>query len=291
MARAPRERNVAAPSLSARRRTIALALGGGGARGLAHIALLEAFDELGVKPAVIAGSSIGAAIGAAYAAGMTAKAMRRYAIDLVHDRAEVFRRLVAARAGGLADLLPTRLRNPMLLEAEKFCQLFLPDRIPHRFDQLKTPLLIPTTDFYARNEVVFSAGPLRPVIAASMAIPGLLRPVELDGRVLVDGGAVNPLPFDHLRGRADVIVAIDTSIGPTAPRGIPEPWDALFSTIQLMGQTIVAEKLKAGAPDIVIRPNVGTFRLPDFLQASAILRAAEPAKAELKSKLVALLAG
>jgi NTE family protein len=289
MARVARDRSprVLAPSQP---RTVALALGGGGARGLAHIAMLEAFDEIGVKPAVIAGASIGAAVGAAYAAGMSGKAMRRYAIELVYDRAEVFRRLVAARAGGLADLLPTRLRNPMLLEAERFCELFLPARIPQRFDELKTPLLIPTTDFYARSEVLFEAGPLRPAIAASMAVPGLIRPVELDGRVLLDGAAVNPLPFDHLRGRAELVVAIDTSIGPTAPRGIPEPWDALFSTIQLMGQTIVAEKLKAGAPDLVIRPNVGTFRLPDFLHASAILRAAEPAKAELKSRLTALLA-
>ncbi len=289
MARVARERSPRALAQS-QTRTVALALGGGGARGLAHIAMLEAFDEIGVRPAVIAGASIGAAVGAAYAAGMTGKAMRRYAIELVYDRAEVFRRLMAARAGGLADLLPTRLRNPMLLEAERFCELFLPERIPQRFDELKTPLLIPTTDFYARNEVLFDAGPLRPAIAASMAVPGLIRPVELDGRVLLDGAAVNPLPFDHLRGRADLVVAIDTSIGPTAPRGIPEPWDALFSTIQLMGQTIVAEKLKAGAPDVVIRPNVGTFRLPDFLQASAILRAAEPAKAELKSRLAALLA-
>jgi NTE family protein len=289
MARVARERSPRA-SAQSQTRTVALALGGGGARGLAHIAMLEAFDEIGVRPAVIAGASIGAAVGAAYAAGMTGKAMRRYAIELVYDRAEVFRRLVAARAGGLADLLPTRLRNPMLLEAERFCELFLPERIPQRFDQLQTPLLIPTTDFYARAEVLFDSGPLRPAIAASMAVPGLIRPVELDGRVLLDGAAVNPLPFDHLRGRADLVVAIDTSIGPTAPRGIPEPWDALFSTIQLMGQAIVAEKLKAGAPDIVIRPNVGTFRLPDFLQASAILRAAEPAKAELKSRLAALLA-
>jgi NTE family protein len=289
MARVARARSPRALAPSGKR-TVALALGGGGARGLAHIAMLEAFDEIGVKPAVIAGASIGAAVGAAYAAGMSGKAMRRYAIELVYDRAEVFRRLVAARAGGLADLLPTRLRNPMLLEAERFCELFLPARIPQRFDELKTPLLIPTTDFYARSEVLFEAGPLRPAIAASMAVPGLIRPVELDGRVLLDGAAVNPLPFDHLRGRAELVVAIDTSIGPTAPRGIPEPWDALFSTIQLMGQTIVAEKLKAGAPDLVIRPNVGTFRLPDFLHASAILRAAEPAKAELKSRLTALLA-
>jgi NTE family protein len=285
----PGERTIDNPPKPPRTKSIALALGGGGARGLAHIAVLEALDDIGIKPVVISGSSIGAAIGAAYAAGMTGKAMRRYVIDLVHDRAEIFRRLVNARAGGLADLLPTRLGNPMLLEAEKFCAQFLPERIPASFAQLATPLVISATDFYARAEVRFEAGPLRPAIAASMAIPGLMRPVEIDGRVLVDGGAVNPLPFDCLRGRAGVIVAIDTSIGPMAPRGIPDPWEALLSTVQLMGHTIVAEKLKAGRPDVVIRPNVSTFRLLDFLQASAILRAAEPAKAELKSRLAVLL--
>ena len=84
-----------------------------------------------------------------------------------------------------------------------------------------------------------------------------MRPIEIDGRVLVDGAAVNPLPFDCLRGRADVVVAVDTSIGPTMPRGIPDPWDALFSTIQVMGDTIIAEKLKHGAPDLLLRPPVG----------------------------------
>jgi NTE family protein len=118
-----------------------------------------------------------------------------------------------------------------------------------------------------------------------------MRPVDVAGRVLVDGAAVNPLPFEHLRGRADLVIAVDTSIGPVAPRGIPDPWDALFATIQIMGHTIVAEKLKAAAPDLVIRPNVGAFRLLDFLQASAIMRAAEPSRAELKRKLGALLAG
>ena len=112
-------------------KTVALALGGGGARGLAHIAILEAFDEIGVKPVAIAGSSIGAAIGAAYAAGMSGKAIRRYLISVVHDRPDVLRRIVAARAvAGLGGLLAGGLGNPMLLDALKFCDAFMPGSVP-----------------------------------------------------------------------------------------------------------------------------------------------------------------
>src|SRR5207237_1230973 len=84
--------------------TGALALGGGGARGLAHIAVIEALDELGVQPACIAGTSIGALIGAAYAAGLSGKDIRRHVIALAHDRAEAWRRLITARAGTIANL-------------------------------------------------------------------------------------------------------------------------------------------------------------------------------------------
>ena len=136
---------------------------------------------------------------------------------------------------------------------------------------------------------MFAEGALKPVVAASMAIPGLIRPIEHDGRVLVDGAAVNPLPFDTVRGVADVVMAVDCAGGPDETGGIPNPWDAMFTTLTIMGQAIIAEKLKAGGPDVVIRPNVGIFRLLDFFQASAILRAAEPAKAEVKEKLTKLL--
>src|SRR5215471_11032661 len=85
-------------------KTFALALGGGGARGLAHIVVLEALDEMGCKPAAIAGTSIGSLIGAAYAAGMAGKDIRRHVITLAHNRGEVWRRLMATRAGGFADL-------------------------------------------------------------------------------------------------------------------------------------------------------------------------------------------
>jgi NTE family protein len=207
----------------------------------------------------------------------------------MHDRPESMRRLMAARAAPLRALFSSGFGNPMLMDAEKLCGLFLPEAVPEAFEDLAIPLTVSTADLFARAEQRFSAGPLRAPLAASMAIPGLLRPVEIDGRVLVDGAAVNPLPFDHVRGRADLIVAVDTATGPAEPRGIPDPWDALFSTIQLMGQAIVSEKLRHGAPDLVIRPEVSTFRLLDFFRVSAILRVADRAKADAKTALAQLL--
>ncbi len=92
-----------------------------------------------------------------------------------------------------------------------------------------------------------------------------------------------------LRGKADVILAVDVSGGSAEAQGVPDPWESLFATISVMARTIVSEKLKGGAPDLVVRPNIGIFRMLDFFQASAILRAAEPIKAEVKEKLSALL--
>ena len=269
--------------------TLALALGGGGARGLAHIVVMEALDELGVRPVAIAGSSIGAALGAAYATGLSGKAIRRHVLALAHGRGETVARLFGARAVTLSNMIAAPFGNPMLLDAQKLCAAFLPTAVPDDFAELEIPLIVPATDLYGRSEVMFSTGPLKPAVAASMAVPGLVRPVEHNGRVLVDGAAVDPLPFEHLRGRADVILAVDTTVGPLAPRGMPDPWENLFATLQVMSRTIVREKLKRGAPDILIRPELSTFRLLDFFHASAILRAAEPVKAQMKERLGELM--
>ena len=273
----------------ARAKTLALALGGGGARGLAHLVVMEALDEIGARPVAIAGSSIGAAIGAAYAAGLSGKAIRRHVIALAHGRGETIARLFGARTVTLSSMIAEPFGNPMLIDAQKLCAAFLPAAVPDDFAQLEIPLIVPATDLYGRSEVAFTAGPLKIAIAASMAVPGLVRPVEHDGRVLVDGAAANPLPFEHLRERADVILAVDTTVGPIAPRGVPDPWENLFATLQVMSHTIVAEKLKRGAPDILIRPELSTFRLLDFFHASAILRAAEPVKAQVKALVAELL--
>ena len=285
----PRRSKPASPARSPQRKSFAIAFGAGGARALAEIAVIEALDDMGVRPAAIAGTSMGALIGAAYACGVTGKELRRHTLAAAHDRGTTFGRLVAARAAPLTGWLAAPLGNPMLVDAGKLCEAFLPAAIPADFSELAIPLTIVATDLHSRSERVFSAGPLRPALAASMAIPGLVRPFEMDGRVLVDGGAINPLPFDHLRGCADFIIAIDCSGGPGEARGVPDPWETLFATLQVMGQAIVAEKLKAGGPDLFIRPNVGAFRLLDFFRASAILRAAEPIKAEVKARLGAML--
>jgi NTE family protein len=272
-------------------KTFALALGGGGARGLAHIAAIEAIEEIGQRPAAIAGTSIGALIGAAYAAGMRGRDIRRHVTALAHNRAETTRRLIQARAGGLAELLTGGFRQATLIDAEKFCAQFLPEAVPEDFSALAIPLTVVATDLYRRREVAFSAGPLRPVLAASVALPGLMRPVAIAGRILIDGGATDPLPFEHLRGRADIVVALDISGVPAEDRAdMPSAFECLYATVLVMGSAIVAAKLKHAAPDLMLRPNIGLFRTLDFYRASAILRAAEPLKAEIKEKLGRLLA-
>ncbi|HEY6259535.1 MAG TPA: patatin-like phospholipase family protein [Xanthobacteraceae bacterium] len=272
-------------------KTFGLALGGGGARGLAHVPLLEAIDEMNLRPVAIAGTSIGALIGAAYAAGMSGKAIRRHVVALAHDRTEVFRRLIAARAGNIANLFALGSGRATLVDGEKFCAQFMPQSLPEDFASLQIPLTVIASDLYRRRQVAFSAGPLRPALGASIALPSLIRPVVIDHQVLVDGGATNPLPFDQLRGRADIVVAVDISGEPSEERSdIPSPWECLVTTVLVMGNAITTEKLKHGAPDLMVRPNVGIFRTLDFFQASAILRAAEPAKAELAAALAALLA-
>jgi len=272
-------------------KTFALALGGGGARGLAHIAVIEALDEMGATPAAIAGTSIGALIGAGYAAGMSGKDIRRHVIAFAHDRGETMRRLIAARAGSLADVFAGAFGQAAQIDAEKFCAQFLPDAVPRDFAQLAIPLVVMTTDLHRREEAALATGPLRPALAASIAIPGLMRPVVVGERILIDGGTTNPLPFDRLHGLADVIVAVDVLSLPPAERAdIPGAWASVITTLNIMGSAIVAAKLAQNPPDIVIRPRVGIFRTLGFYQATAILRAANTVKPEIKERLGRLLA-
>jgi NTE family protein len=271
-------------------KTFALALGSGGARGLAHVAVIEALDEMGAKPVAIAGTSIGALIGAAYAAGMSGKDIRHHVLAIAHNPRDTRRRLLAARAGRITDLLSGAFSQATQMDAEKFCAQFLPDAVPADFSALAIPLIVMATDLHRRQEAALAAGSLRAALAATIAFPGLFRPVNVDGRVMVDGGATNPLPFDQLFGRADVIVAVDV-FGAAAPErsDMPGAWESVFSTLNIMGSTIVAAKHKHRSPDLVLRPNVAIFRTLDFYQASAILRAADAVKGELKEKLGKLL--
>jgi NTE family protein len=271
-------------------KTVGLALGGGGARGLAHIVVAEALDEMGIKPVAIAGTSIGAIVGAGYAAGMSGREMRRYAIHIAHNRTDVMRRMMRSRAGKLSAIFGGGLGDATRLDAELLCEQFLPEALPEEFSGLSIPLTVIASDLFLRREVAFTQGPLRRALAASISLPTIMRPVEVDGQVLVDGGATNPLPFEHLRGRADVIVAVEIS-GPVSAdrREVPNALECLYATVLVMTHSIVNEKLRHGAPDLFLQPKVGSFRALGFLQASAILRAADPVKAEFKEKLAKLV--
>jgi NTE family protein len=115
-----------------------------------------------------------------------------------------------------------------------------------------------------------------------MAIPGLFRPVIFGDGVLIDGGAVNPLPYDLLFGLADIIVAVDVTFGGRSPkRRTPSPFGSMFGAAQIMQGAITAQS----APDILVRPKVEHFAVLDFFRASQILRAAEGSKEELKLTL------
>jgi len=133
-------------------KTFALALGGGGARGLAHILVVEALDEMGLKPVAIAGTSIGALVGTAYAAGLRGKDIRHHVLAFAHNRAETMRRLILARAGKLADLFAGAFGHAAQIDAEKFCAQFLPETIPADFSDLQIPLTVMATDLHRRQE-------------------------------------------------------------------------------------------------------------------------------------------
>lgn len=265
--------------------TVALALGGGGARGIAHIHVIEALNELGIRPVAIAGSSIGALMGAGMAAGMTGREIRNYALSTVGHRGEVLNRLWQLRPSSLAEAMAGGIRFGQL-NIEKVLKAFLPEAIPARFSDLEIPLKVMVTDYYGQTERVCDSGDLRKALAASCALPAVFMPVKIDGRVMIDGGIYNPIPFDQLRGAADIVIAVDVVGGPDGDgKTIPSRIDSLFGASQLMMQSIIAMKMKAGAPDLLLRPDVGRFRVLDFLRAQELLAATASAKEQMKQAL------
>lgn len=268
---------------------IALALGGGGARGLAHILMLEAFDELGLRPRVIAGTSIGAIFGAAYASGLSAREIRAHTEVILGERLGLVRELFSARAASIMGLFAAR---SALLKPETLLELLMPRKLATDFADLAIPLKIVATDFYAQEPVVLTAGPLRQAVAASMALPVIFQPVMVDGRALIDGGLVNPLPFDIIGGANDIVVAIDVAGNPVASpkRPTPSATEALWASSFIFERTIITEKLKSRQPDIYVDAGTGHFQVLDFLKYRQVLEAAEPAKQRLKAQLQRILA-
>lgn len=272
---------------------IGLALGSGGANGLAHIIVLETLEELGLRPARIAGSSIGALVGAFCAAG--------------HDSQDL-RDIVAAVAPGnfagwasalfdrdkatLIDFFGVDLDRGALVDREAFVA-FLEDQLgAEHFEALEIPLAVATTDYWERQSVIYERGSLVEAVLASIALPGVFAPVEYQGRFLVDGGLSNPLPYDLLSESTDLTIAVDV-VGQQSPaRGTkPSYFDLIFHSLQITQTTLIQTKRQLLEPNIYLRPPVKDVRVLDFHRAQEIYEQAQPVKDTLKRALDARLAG
>lgn len=264
---------------------IGLVLGGGGARGFGHIPVIEALDELGLVPQAIAGTSIGAIMGASRAAGLSGAEIRERTLAVFGNRTAALGRLWDLRPKRFADFLP--LGKLGQFDAERVLSVFVGDAIPPSFSDLVVPTTIVATDFYGGCEVALRSGDLRRAVAASIALPAIFRPVLHDGRVLIDGGVQNPVPVDLLPSDIDLTIAVDV-IGmpePLPDRQFPGALESIFGASQILMQAVAQAKFEQRPPDLLVRPTVNTFRVLDFLRAREILEATSVTKDEVKHRL------
>ncbi|CAN1500800.1 RssA Predicted esterase of the alpha-beta hydrolase superfamily [Rhabdaerophilaceae bacterium] len=265
---------------------IGLVLGSGGARGLAHIVAFEAFDRLGLRPVEIAGASMGAMMGAAYSAGFSGADLRAHVLRDFRNRTDVMARLFQARVGRISDLWREGVANPVLLDALIVLEKFLPGPLPANFEDLPIPVTMIAADLHRMERVVMREGPLLPAIAASIAIPGLIRPVVHQNRVMIDGGAVDPLPVRAIQGPVDLIIAID--ISRTAPREeglkVPGMIEVVLRAFDLLQSSLVENQRHVPpAPLHHVKVRVDRFGALDFFSARQILAAAAPIGAEIEA--------
>lgn len=261
---------------------IGVALGSGAARGLAHIPYIEAMDELGLKPAIIAGSSIGALIGSGWANGMTGAELREHAFSVLGSLQQIATTLWNRNRPNLKQMLADGLS--VQVNSVGIANAFLPDGFPDDFADLKVPFHVVATDFYAWKEVVFDSGPVRPAIAASMAIPSLFRPVSVNGSYFIDGGVTNPLPLGIIAGKCDVLVGIDVHRTPELldPSREPSIADSAIVATEIMSQKLVDATVLQYPPDVYVRAEVGPFGGREFWRVREIVENATADKDRFK---------
>ena len=292
---------VPATAQSTARPKLGLALGGGAARGIAHIGLLQWLEEHRIPIDFIAGASMGALVGGAYAAGMTPEELRELMRDADWDlifladspfRYKTFRRKEDARQfpAQIELGLKKGLRLPSGLNAGQGVQAML-DRIASRypdlesFDDLPTPFRAVTTDLDEAIVVVLDRGSLAEAMRATMAIPGVFTPVSRDGRLLVDGGTLDNVPADVTRSMgADIVMAVNVGSrtdGFIAPTNFI---DVLGSTMDTMMAIGVSRSLESA--DIVITPDLRGFPGTDYRRSQELIERGYQAAEAVKDQLL-----
>jgi NTE family protein len=271
---------------------VGIALGGGGVRGLAHVCNLQVLDDLQMRPAIIAGTSMGAIVGALYASGMSAREIRDYIERHLILRNDTWRDVIEKRENlfkWVSGFKPD-FSGSGLIDAQGILNSLLSEIKAESFEDLEIPLLVVAADYWSAEEVIFERGELLPAIRASMAVPGVFSPVSIEGRILVDGGVVNMVPYDLLMGRADVIVAVNVSrVRFAGEEEIPNALEAVLGTFDIMQTKMLTEKLKRLKPDIYVWPQIRDIRMLDFNKIDEVFAQATSAAEELRKQLLRLL--
>lgn len=280
------------PGRSGRPR-IGLALSGGGARGIAHIGVLKVLEELRVPVDCIAGTSMGAIVGGLYAAGLSPRDIENEMLsvdwaDLFNDKPPrrdlSFRRKLDDTSDlidlemGFKDrrfLLPRGLvagqKIGVILQT-----LALPAAGVGDFDRLAIPFRAVATDIGTGGMVVLGRGSLPQAMHASMSIPGVVAPIEIDGRMLVDGGLVRNLPVDVARAMgADIVIAVDVSTPLLEPAAVRSIGDITIQVSGMLTHENIEPQIEAA--DLVITPDLGRIASGDFDRAAAAITRGEAA--------------
>jgi NTE family protein len=263
---------------------VGLALSGGGARGLAHIGVLKALERAGVPIDMLSGTSMGGVVAAAYASGLSPAFMEQEALRMASPR----------RLLSLAD--PT-LPKKGFFEGQKITH-YLRERLGERtFEDLRCPLTLVAVNLNDSQAVILNEGRVLDAVRATIALPGLFKPVERDEQLLVDGGLLDNLPADVVRQMgADIVIAVDVIAGqctfsamiqtlrerPFVPSGLASTFEVMLRSLDVMMKEINERRLAEANPDFVIRPDVppGVSVLIGFSQAGGAIAAGERATAK-----------
>jgi NTE family protein len=251
---------------------IGLALGGGAARGFAHIGVLQVLEEQGIKPDVIVGTSAGSVVATLYASGKTPTEMANIAMSLDES--------------SLSDwVFPGR----SIMKGEAIAKLVRTHTGGKAIEAMRLPLGIVAADLQTGQAILFRKGDAAQAVRASSSVPGVFEPVKINGHEYIDGGAVSPVPVRFARQMgADIVIAVDIS---AIPEGQPTKGmvDILMQTFNIMGHSISQfEMLEA---DVVMRPKLEGVGSADFgnrrLSLLAGREAALSVLAQLKEKIAA----